>query len=48
MKALKQGKVKKHFFGDGKMYQILPTEKGKDFEKIHNLKDELYRERNKR
>ncbi len=48
MKALKQGKVRKHFFGEKGMYQILPTDKGKDFQKIHNLKDELYRERNKR
>jgi hypothetical protein len=44
MRRLKQGNVKKHYFGDGKMYQILPTEKGKDFEKIHRLKDKIYRE----
>jgi hypothetical protein len=42
MKALKQGKVKKHYFGEA--YQILPTDKGKQYENIHRLKDEIYRE----
>lgn len=41
-KMIKQGKVSKHFFDGGK-YQILPTEKGKMFEKLHNIKEEMYR-----
>jgi hypothetical protein len=46
MKAIKQGKAKKHFFGEDKRYQIVPTEKGKEFSNIHKLKEEIYLERN--
>lgn len=41
-KAIKQGKAKKHFFGDGKMYQIVATEKSHEFTKIHAIKEEIY------
>ncbi len=42
-RMLKKGMVRKHHFGEDGAYQILPTDKGKHLQAIHEQKEKIYR-----